>query len=157
MSNAQERLIKVYREIAAIPKSDGKPFGDLALLALVWPYAVITGDGKVIPEDVAEFVKELPPKELIQGRRMAVITPRVHLAYLLDALGETYIEVSRSPPALLWYPSEKYLPHVVKFAECVDSIMLEQECDNYDYAALAAISLKILEEEVKRAKALCKS
>jgi len=153
MSSA-EKLIKAYRELASLPKSDGKPFGDLALLAIVWPYAIVTGDGKIIPEDLVEIVKVPPPRELVQGRHMAVITARTYIAPLLDALGEKYIEVSRSPPSLLWYPSEKYEQHVIKFAECAEAVMSGDECNDVDYAILAMISVKIMEAEVKRAKKL---
>jgi len=151
MSNVQETLIKAYRELASVPGADGKPLGDLALLAMVWPYVAILSDGAVVPESLAEALGR-PPKELLQGRRVVVVVPRTYIAPLLDALGEQYIEVSKSPPALLWYPSEKYEKHIVEFAQCAEDVWSGLDCDNENYYILALASMEIMKKEVERVK-----
>jgi len=99
MSSVQERLFRGYRELASLPRADGRSLGDLALLAL-WSYVVITSDGKMIPSDLAEALGP-PPEELTQSRRTVVVTARSYLAPLLDALGERYVEVLQWSPSLL--------------------------------------------------------
>jgi len=155
MSSAQEALIKAYRELASIPGAGNKPLGDLALLALAWPYVVVLSDGSVLPESLAEELGQ-PPKDLLRGHRVAVVVPRAYIAPLLEALGETYVEVSKSPPALVWYPSQKYEKHVVEFVECAEQVWSGLDCDNEDYAILATISMSIMRQELERAKKLRK-
>ena len=151
MSNAQETLIKAYRILASLPGADGKPFGDLALLAIMWPYVVILDDGTVIPQSLASEL-ERPPKELLQSRRVIVVASRTHVAPLLDALGEQYVEVSKSPPTLLWYPSDKYERRVVDFAECADRVWSGLDCDDKNYALLALVSMEIMKKEIELAR-----
>jgi len=156
MSSAQDTLIKAYRELASVPGSDGRPLGDLALLAIVWPYVAILNDGSIVPESLADELGH-PPKELLQGHRVVVVVPRTYIAPLLEALGERYVEVSKSPPALLWYPSEKYEKHIVSFAECAEDVWSGLDCENENYAILALTSMEIMKKEVERAKKSRKS
>jgi len=148
MSSA-DAVVRAYRELAQLPGAGGRPLGDLALIALAWPYVVVRG-GSAVPEWLAEAAGGLPA-ELARGGSTAVIVVRTHIAPLLDALGEQYEAVSRQPPALLWYPSERYERLVTEFAECAERLF--EECDpNYQVAYI--ISLRIMASELARAERL---